>query len=130
MMPANTYNGSVFITSYSYGLNGKEYVFSCKGRPCAALVSPHLPTPTSSLLDYDLVKKLVISDLYQMMDTHCVAGAGMQEKLAHLAGSEESDEELFTNIDGSSTTTAMIPSSLPTAAMMSSSYTPLKKMKF
>ena len=65
-----------------------------------------------------------------MMDTHCVAGTGMQEKLAHLAGSEESDKELFTNIDGSSTTTAMIPSSLPTAAMMSSSYTPLEKVKF
>ena len=57
-MPVNTYNGSVFTTSYSYGLNGKEYVFSRKGRPFAAQVSPHLPTPTSSLLDYDLVKKL------------------------------------------------------------------------
>jgi len=168
-MPANTFNGSVFTTSYSYGLNGKEYVFSCKGRPFAALVSPNLPTPTSSLLDYDLVKKLglpmtdiqcrkfhfgghrmrilgrvstavqcikdgringnyhikglVISDLYQMLDTHCVAGARLQEGLAHLtdiAGSEESDEELNNGLDGSFTTTPMVSSSLPTAAVMSS----------
>ena len=66
-MPVNTFNDSVFTTSYSYGLNGKEYVFSCKGRPFAALVSPHLPTPTSSLLDYDLVKKLGLP----MTDIHC-----------------------------------------------------------
>ena len=171
-MPANSFNDRVFTTSYSYGLNGKEYVFSCKGRPFAALVSPHLPTPTSSLLDYDLVKKLglplvdiqcrkfyfgghrmrilgrvstavqcvkdgringnfhikglVISDLYQMMDTHCVAGARMQEKLAHLtdiAGSEESDEELYNDIDGSSTTAAVKSSPSTTAAVKSSSST-------
>ena len=69
------------------------------------------------------IKGLVISDLYQMLDTHCVAGARMQERLAHLAdiaGSEESDVELDIDIDGSSTSMAMISSSLPTAAMMSS----------
>ena len=54
------------------------------------------------------VKGLVITGFYQMMETHCVAGARMQEKLAHLAASheddtdEESDEEdlLNTSLDG------------------------------
>ena len=38
----------VLTTSYSYGTTDKEYVFSCKGRPFAALVSPKLPTNTAS----------------------------------------------------------------------------------
>ena len=36
----------------------KEYIFCVKGRPFGCLVSPHLPTPTSSLIDYNLVKDL------------------------------------------------------------------------
>ena len=34
----------------------QEYVFCTKGRPFGCLVSPHLPTPTSSLIDYGLVR--------------------------------------------------------------------------
>ena len=34
----------------------KEYIFCTKGRPFGCLVSPHLPTPTSSLIDYGLVR--------------------------------------------------------------------------
>ena len=36
----------------------KEYIFCVKGRPFGCLVSPHLPIPTSSLIDYNLVKDL------------------------------------------------------------------------
>ena len=36
----------------------KEYIFCVKGRPFGCLVSPNLPTPTSSLIDYNLVKDL------------------------------------------------------------------------
>ena len=118
----------VLITSYSYGDTDKEYVFSCKGRPFAALVSSNLPIPTSTLLDYDLirtlrikmtdvqcrkfqfgghkmrilgrvssavqcvqggritgsfhVKGLVMTDLNELLDTHCVAGTKMREKIA------------------------------------------------
>ena len=48
----------LFNTRYSYGSRDQEFVFCCRGRPFAALVSPNLPTPTSSLLDFDLVKTL------------------------------------------------------------------------
>ena len=51
-MPANTSNDRVFTTSYSYGSDDKEYLFSCKGRPFIALVSPNLPMPSSSMIDY------------------------------------------------------------------------------
>ena len=48
----------VLTTSYTYGDTDKEYVFSCKGRPFAALVSSNLPIPTSTLLDYDLAQTI------------------------------------------------------------------------
>ena len=48
----------LFTTRYTYGSRDQEFVFSCRGRPFAALVSPNFPTPTSSLFDYDLVKSL------------------------------------------------------------------------
>ena len=41
-----------------YPKQDKEYIFCVKGRPFGCLVSPHLPTPTSSLIDYNLVKDL------------------------------------------------------------------------
>ena len=48
----------LFTTRYSYGSRDQEFVFCCRGRPFAALVSPNLSTPTSSLLDFDFVKTL------------------------------------------------------------------------
>ena len=56
-----------FTTAYEYGSADKEYVFCCKGRPFAALVSSSIPTPTSTLLDYDLIKKLGL----KMTDIQC-----------------------------------------------------------
>ena len=53
--------------SYNYGNEDKEFVFCCKGRPFPCLVSPHLPTPTASLLDYNLVRDLGL----QMHDLQC-----------------------------------------------------------
>ena len=56
-MKVNNYsnNGNnAFTTCYSYGNTDSEYVFTCKGRPFAVLVSDNLPTPTSNLLDFDL----------------------------------------------------------------------------
>ena len=52
---------------YKYGNEEKEYVFCVKGRPFPCLVSPHLPTPTASLLDYDLVRSLGL----KMTDLQC-----------------------------------------------------------
>ena len=67
-MSPNTNDGSsVFTTTYTYGSADKEYVFSCKGRPFVALVSPNLPTPTSSLVDYDFVRALGL----KMSDIQC-----------------------------------------------------------
>ena len=53
--------------SYEYGNKEKEFVFCVKGRPFPCLVSPHLPTPTSSLLDYNLVRDLGL----KMSDLQC-----------------------------------------------------------
>ena len=52
---------------YTYGNEEKEYVFCVKGRPFPCLVSPYLPTPTASLLDYDLVRSLGL----KMTDLQC-----------------------------------------------------------
>ena len=49
---------SVFTTSYQYGDHNEEYVFACKGRPFAALISNILPTPDTNLIDHNLVREL------------------------------------------------------------------------
>jgi len=49
---------SVFTASYQYGNTEEEYVFACKGRPFAALISDNLPTPVSNLIDHNLVRDL------------------------------------------------------------------------
>ena len=36
----------------------QEYIFAFCGRPFGCLLSPHLPTPTATLIDYNLVKDL------------------------------------------------------------------------
>ena len=142
----------LFTTRYTYGSHDQEYIFSCRGRPFAALVSPNLPTPSSSLLDYDLIKSLglkltdlqckkfhfagnkfrilgrvstsvqciqngrsgsnfhlkgfVISDLYKVLDTHCVAGINMQQKISSLCKmteevSDDEDDDLDVDDDDS-----------------------------
>ena len=48
----------MFPTSYSYGAADKEYIFSWKGRPFAALVSHNISTSNTSLVAYDLIKEL------------------------------------------------------------------------
>ena len=55
-------------TLKNYYANGDcEYVFAVKSRPFACLVSPHLPTPTTSLMDYSLVSSLGL----KMSDLKC-----------------------------------------------------------
>ena len=57
---------STLTTFYNYsGGNESEFVFSCKGRPFTSLISSFLPTPSSTLIDYGLVKdlNLKITDL-------------------------------------------------------------------
>ena len=43
---------------YSYANHDQEFVLCHKNRPFSVLVSPNLPTPTSSYLDHQLVKEL------------------------------------------------------------------------
>ena len=52
---------------YNYANNEEEYVFCVKGRPFPCLVSPLLPTPTSSLVDYGLVRDIGL----KMSDLQC-----------------------------------------------------------
>ena len=60
-------NNQAFTTRYSYGNTDSKYVFTCQGRPFAVLVSDNLPTPTSNLLDFDLVKSLGL----KVIDLQC-----------------------------------------------------------
>ena len=48
-----------------YANEDQEFIFCSKGRPFGCLVSPHLPTPTSNLIDYNLVREvgMKMSDL-------------------------------------------------------------------
>lgn len=43
---------------YHYPNEENEYVFAVKGRPFGCLVSPHIPTPTSTIIDYNLVRDI------------------------------------------------------------------------
>ena len=135
-----------FTTNYTYGNKEREYVFACKGRPFVALVSPHLPNTNSTLIDYDLIKKLglklnnvqcrkfcygghktrimgqvsttvqcvqagritgifsikalAVRDLYSLLDTDCIAGAKMKERIANLyKDNGTSDDNPDTSLD-------------------------------
>ena len=41
-----------------YPNDDEEFIFAYRGRPFGCLLSPHLPTPTSTLVDFNLVKDL------------------------------------------------------------------------
>ena len=58
MISNQTKSGSVFTTSYLYGSTDEEFVFACKGRPFAALISDNLPVPASTLIDHNMVRDL------------------------------------------------------------------------
>ena len=56
-----------------YPNDDKEHIFAFKGRPFGCLTSPHLPTPTSTLMDYNLVKDLGMKmyDLQYQKFSYC-----------------------------------------------------------
>ena len=54
-------------SNYKYNDYEEEFVFSCKARPFAVLVSSFLPTPPASLIDYELVRDLNL----KMTDIQC-----------------------------------------------------------
>jgi len=56
------------VTMCYDGLQGdKEFVVACKGRPFSILTSPAFPTPTTTLVDYNLIRDLHL----QMTDLQC-----------------------------------------------------------
>lgn len=57
----------MFTTINKYSSHEQEFVFVCKGKPFATLVSSNLPTPTSNLVDFDLVRDLNL----KMTDLQC-----------------------------------------------------------
>ena len=58
MIDDQTKSGTVFTTSYQYGSSDEEFVFACKGRPFATLVSENLPIPDTNLIDHHMVRDL------------------------------------------------------------------------
>ena len=65
MQPKSKFSNPTMF--YEYGNKEMEFIFCAKGRPFPALVSPYLPTPTASLLDYNLVRDLGL----KMTDLQC-----------------------------------------------------------
>ena len=63
---------------YEYANQELEYVFVVKGRPFPWLVSPHLPTPTCYLLDYELVRDLGLKMSYLQCQKFSYAGHKMR----------------------------------------------------
>jgi len=57
----------MFTASYVYGSTDEEFIFACKGRPFAVLVSDNLPTPATNLIDHNLVRELGL----KMSDLQC-----------------------------------------------------------
>ena len=51
----------------------KEYIFAVKGRPFGCLVSPFIPTPTSTIIDYNLVRDIgmKMTDLQYTKFSYC-----------------------------------------------------------
>ena len=66
-MLSKTSSYQQLTSKYRYNDYEEEFVFSCKARPFAVLVSSFLPTPPASLIDYDLVKDLKL----KMTDIQC-----------------------------------------------------------
>ena len=60
-------NQKNLTTVYEYNSQEQEFVFCCKGKPFATLVSSNLPTPTCNLIDFDLVRDLGL----KMTDLQC-----------------------------------------------------------
>ena len=59
-----------YVTMSKDGNQGdREFVFACKGRPFVVLTAPNFPTPTTTLMDYNLVRDLNLrmSDLSSTM---------------------------------------------------------------
>ena len=66
---ANVQYGRFPTLRYQYANEEEEYVFCVKGRPFGVLVSPSLPTPSSTLIDYNLIRRLSSSDPVQLLVT-------------------------------------------------------------
>ena len=56
----------------------KEFVFAVKGRPFGCLVSPYLPTPTSTIIDYNLVRDIGMKMTDLQYTKFCFAGQKMR----------------------------------------------------
>ena len=60
-------DNKVSTTFYQYGNDDEEYVLCSRGRPFVTLVSQNKTTPTSTLIDFGLVKELGL----KMSDLQC-----------------------------------------------------------
>jgi hypothetical protein len=56
------------ITMCNVGQDGgQEFVIACKGRPFSVLATPQFPTPSFTMVDYNLVRDLKL----RMTDMQC-----------------------------------------------------------
>ena len=144
-----------YVTKSYEGQQGdREFVIACKGRPFSVLTSPNFPIPSSTLVDYNLVRDLklcmtdlqctklryggqrlrilgkvstsvqcisrdgvqsgnihfkgaVVQDLYQIFDTHSIAGKALSEKLIgppyEMMMTEDSSDKIETEENHKST---------------------------
>ena len=59
--------------SYKYD-DEEEFIFCIRGKPFPCLVSPKLPTPASTLLDYDVVRDLGLKMTNLQCQRYQIAG--------------------------------------------------------
>ena len=68
-------NKSNSTLTYNYGGGNTEHILVVRGRPFSVLESPNIPTPSTTYLDYHLVRELglkVTNLMYEKM-TYCGA---------------------------------------------------------
>ena len=72
----------------------REYIFAVKGRPFGCLASPHFPPPTTTLLDYNLVKDLGLKMYNLKYEKFTYGGIGMKMRIVgkvHITAQTISD---------------------------------------
>ena len=77
--------------TYNYSGAEKEHVLACKNRPFAVLCSTNLPTPSSSLIDHNLVRELGL----KMTNLQCKKIVFLGRKFVEIARENIDDCSMY-----------------------------------
>ena len=166
-----------FTTIYNYDNGEEQHVFTCRGRPFVALISPQITTLPFTIIDYDFIKSvgleltdvqcrpfrydghkmrilgqvsttiqcvqdgmitkdfrfeaLVASDLYGLLDSHCVIVDKMKERIAALKedyGTSDDEPDYSQDVENAAAQTCVAAQTVLKARLVEdSSSSPLGK---